>query len=591
MNAHVSDGRLPRRRRWIGWTVGLVLTLLVLAIGWVAIRGIGAVSDLQLVAKGASQLKDAIAEGDLDGAEPIAESIAGNARSARDLTSDPVWQAFGYVPWLGPNFRAVSDVAEIADDVSADALAPLLGVAADFDLGSLGFADGAIDLEPFAEIEKPLGAASAALTAAEQRAQQIDADATLPPLAEAVRELRGSVTEAATVVGSLHGAAVLLPTMLGGDGPRDYVLAMQNNAELRSSGGIIGSIALLHAEGGRITLGTQASTRDFPGLDTALPLSESTVALFDDRPGRYLQNITSIPDFAEAGATIAARWQGRFGGEIDGVIAVDAVVAEHLMEATGDLSFGPFTATPETIISILLSEIYAAVPDPAAQDDVFAQAASGLFGAALSGGDTKALIGALAESAGEGRIRIWSAHEDEEAVLTASALGGTIPKDSADATYVGVLMNDTTGAKMDYYTRASVVTAIGSCQGEATTQVRVTWTNTAPSDAATSLPPYVTGAGYYGVPAGSVRTLIAVYGPEGATPSHIDRDGDEESVQTAMLGDRSVVQHEVLLAPGESTTIAVEFQGDGAGARLTEAIVTPLIEAPEISREELRCGS
>lgn len=94
----MSDGRLPRRRRWIGWTVGLVLTLLVLAIGWVAIRGIGAVSDLQLVAKGASQLKDAIAEGDLDGAEPIAESIAGNARSARDLTSDPVWQAFGYVP-------------------------------------------------------------------------------------------------------------------------------------------------------------------------------------------------------------------------------------------------------------------------------------------------------------------------------------------------------------------------------------------------------------------------------------------------------------------------------------------------------------
>lgn len=591
LNAHVSDGRLPVRRRWIGWTVGIVLTLLIIAAGWVTVRGIGAVGDLQQVAEGASRLKASIADGDLDGAEPIAATIAHNAASAHELTSDPIWHAFGLVPWLGPNFRAVSEVAEIADDVSENALAPLLDVAAEFDLAGLGFSGGSIDLAPFATIEKPLGAASASLTSAQLRAQRIDADATLPPLAEAVGELRTAVTEASTAIGSLHGASVLLPTMLGGEGPRDYVLAMQNNAELRSSGGIIGSIALLHAENGTITLQKQASTLDFPPLATPLPLSESTVALFEDRPGRYLQNITSIPDFAEAGPTIAARWQGRFGGEIDGVIAVDAVVAEHLMSVTGDLTFGPFTASADTVTDILLSEIYAAVPDPAVQDELFAQAASGLLGAALSGGEPKALIGALAESADEGRIRIWSAHESEQSVLAASALGGTIPVDSADGTHVGVLVNDTTGAKMNYYTRASIATAVGTCQGVATTQVRVTWTSTAPADAATSLPPYVTGDGVYGVPAGTVRSLIAVYGPAGAVPSHIDRDGTEEGVQTAMIGERSAVQHEVSLAPGESTTITVEFQGTGAGERLTTVTHTPMIEAPEDTREELHCAS
>lgn len=568
-----------------------MLTLLVLAIGWVAVRGIGAVSDLQQVAKDASQLKKSIGDGDLEGAKPIAESIAANAKSAHDLTSDPIWHAFTLLPWIGPNFAAVGEVADIADDVSDDALGPLLGVAADFDLAGLGFSGGAIDLAPFAQIQKPLGAASSALTEAQLRAQRIDAGATLPPLAEAVGELRASVTQAATVVGSLHGASVLLPTMLGGEGPRDYVLAMQNNAELRSSGGIVGSIALLHAENGKISLQKQASTRDFPPLETGLPVSDSTTALFEDRPGRYLQNITSIPDFAEAGATLAARWTGRFGGEVDGVIAVDAVVAKHLMAAIGDLKFGPFTATEDSVVDILLSEIYAAIPDPIAQDDVFAQAASGLFGAALSGGDTHALLGALAESASEDRIRIWSAHEDEQTVLAASDLGGTIPQDDADATHVGVLMNDTTGGKMDYYTRASVATAVGTCDGAATTQVRVTWTNTAPADAATSLPPYVTADGFYGVPAGSVRTLIAVYGPAGATPSHVDRDGSEDGVQTTVLGSRSVVQHEVLLAPGESTTITVEFQGEGAGERLTQVNVTPMIDSPKATREELRCSS
>lgn len=184
MNARVSDGRLPVRRRWIGWTVGVLLALLIVAIGWVTIRGIGAVNDLQQVAKGATQLKKSIAAGDLEGADPIARSIARSAASAADLTSDPVWQAFGFVPWLGPNFRAVSEIADIADDVSADALTPLLEVADGLDLASLGFSGGTIDLAPFATIEKPLGTASAALSTAELQARRIDADATLPPLAE-----------------------------------------------------------------------------------------------------------------------------------------------------------------------------------------------------------------------------------------------------------------------------------------------------------------------------------------------------------------------------------------------------------------------
>ncbi|MEV8250806.1 DUF4012 domain-containing protein [Microbacterium sp. NPDC076768] len=587
----MSDGRLPVRRRWIGWAVGILLSILLLALGWVSVRGIGAVNELQKVADGATQLKTTISAGDLESATPIAARIAANAASAHDLTSDPIWQAFGAIPWLGPNFRAVGEIAEIADNVSTDALTPLLEVAADFDLASLGFSGGAIDLAPFAEIAEPLGVANTALSTAQSEVRQIDADATLPPLAEAIGQMRSAVTEAATVVGSLHGAAVLLPTMLGGEGPRTYVLAMQNNAELRSSGGIIGSIALLRADNGKISLQTQASTRDFPPLDTALPLSDSTIALFDDRPGRYLQNITSIPDFTEAGATIAARWEGRFGGTVDGVIAVDAVVAENLMAATGDLAFGPFTASADNVTDILLSEIYAAVPDPAVQDQIFAKAASVLFSAAMSGADPQAMVGALAKSAAEGRVRIWSAHEDEQELLASSALGGAIPADSDDATYVGVLMNDTTGGKMDYYTRASITTAMGNCSGSPTTHVQVTWTNTAPADAATSLPAYVTGDGVYGVPAGTVRTLIGIYGPEGATPASIDRDGAEEGVQTTLLGDRVVVQHEVSLAPGESTTITINFEGGEAGNRLTEVLHTPLVAAPEITQEPLQCTS
>lgn len=568
----------------------MIVTLIVLAIGWVGIRGIGAVNDLQQVSAASSKLKQAIGQGDLDTAAALSARIAHHAGSAHDLTSDPIWSGFGLLPWLGPNFSAVSDVAEIADDVASDALVPVLAAAEELDLASLGLSGGVVDLTPFAQIEPPLAEASATLTSAETRALDIDAGATIPPLADAVREMRSAVTQAATVVGALHGASALLPSMLGGEGPRNYVLAMQNNAELRSSGGIIGAIALLHAENGRITLVQQASTQDFPALDTPIPLSESTVALFEDRPGRYLQNLTSIPDFTEAGPAIATRWQNRFGQSVDGVIAVDAVMTEDLIAATGPLAFGPFTATEDTVVSLLLSEIYASVPDPSAQDEVFSQAAGALLSAALTEAAPKDLVAALAESADERRIRIWSAHEDEEAILSASTLGGALPEDGPQ-THVGVLFNDTTGGKMDFYADAAITTSIGTCDGEPTTQVTVTWKNDAPADAGTALPPYVTANGFYGVPAGSTSTLITVYGPEGATPSHIDGDGEEVSVQTALLGSRSAVQHEVLLAPGESSTITVEYQGTGAGERLTVVDHTPMVTAPDVSREQLRCAS
>ncbi len=575
----------------MGWAVGLLLTCLLLAVGWVAVRGIGAVDALQTVRERAGELKTAIAARDVDEADRLAASIARHAASAHDLTSDPVWTAFGYVPWLGPNFRAVSEVAAITDDVAADALSPVLDAAADLDLARLGLSGGAVDLAPFAAIEPSLAEAAEVLADAADRARRIDADATLPPLADAVREMRGAVTEAATVVGGLHGAALLLPSMLGGEGPRNYVVAMQNNAELRSSGGIIGSIALIHAENGQISLVQQASTRDFPPLDAPLPLSESTVALFEDGPGRYLQNLTSIPDFAEAGPAIAARWQGVFGGTVDGVVAVDAVVAAHLLEASGDVTFGPFTVSSATVVDVLLSQIYAAVPDPAAQDEVFAQAAGALLGAALTAAEPQALLASLGAAADEQRIRIWSAHEDEQSVLAASSLSATLPTDAEDEATVGVLLNDTTGGKMDYYARAKVGVATGVCAGIPTTQVRVTWSNDAPPDAATSLPAYVTGGGQYGVDPGSVRTLIAIYGPEQSVFAGSQRDGAEEPVQTALLGTRPVVQHEVVLAPGESATVVAEFRDGGAGERLTSVSQTPTVSPAEATRDELRCGS
>lgn len=584
----MSDARLPRPRpHWIVTTIVLVALVLIGAIGWVVVRGMGATDDLRRVAADASEMKSAIVDAELARAGQISTRIAGHAASARGLTSDPVWRAFEFLPWLGANFTAVREVAEVADDVASDALEPVVAVASEIDLSNIGLVDGRMDLAPLTDVEPRLRAATESLSDAAARADRIDADRTIEPLSEAIHELRDALTEASTVVGSLHGASALLPTMLGGEGPRTYLVAMQNNAELRSSGGIVGALALMRAEGGAITLVRNASTLDFAPRETALELSVPVQTLFDDQPGRFIQNTTSVPDFPEAAPLIATMWQETFGDAVDGVVAVDAVVAAHLLEATGPVTAGPLTLDSENVLEVLLSQVYLTIPDQPTQDAVFAGASAALFGAALSA-PPRELVSALATSSAEHRIRIWSAHEEEQALLGKSTLGGALPQDPDDAATVGILINDITGAKMDFYANAEFAVAVGECRGEPTTRVTVTWSNDAPADAAT-LPPLVTGGGWYDVPPGDTRTLIAVYGPAGSSLAADARDGKEEPVQSTTIDGRPIVQHTVSLSPGGSSTITVDFHGRGAGLALTELRHTPFIETPKVHREKLLC--
>ncbi len=567
------------------------MVLLLLCIGWVVVRGLNAVTDLQAVKTSASQLRTDVAAGDLSTATAEAHSLAKHADSARGLTSDPIWRAFEIVPWLGPNLTAVREAARIADDIATEGMTPLLAASEGIDLKRFGLHDGAIDLAPFTKAQKPLAAAAAAFSRASADAGRIGTDSLLPPLADAVSELRSTVDEANGIVGTLHDAAALIPSMLGIDGPRTYVIAMLNNAELRSDGGIVGALAVVQADHGSLSIAGQASTADFPALADPLPLRASTTALFGDGPGRYIQNISSIPDFAEAAPLLATRWQDRFGARIDGAVAIDTVVAQHLLRVTGPQQVGPLRLDADNVLRTLLSDVYRLVPDPRAQDAVFAGVAGRLFTAALHSQDPRALVTAMADAAAENRIRLWSARDDEQRIIAASALGGALPRDTAEHPHVGVLINDTTGGKMDYYAKASITVATGVCHGDPTTRVSVTWTNTAPADAATSLSEYVTGGGHYGVEPGSIGTRIAVYGPEGATPTNIRRDGVEEKVQTADLDGRIAIQHDFVLAPGATSTITVDYIGTGTGIRSTDIVHTPMASDPKVESVKLSCAS
>src|SRR5690606_20828767 len=142
-----------------------------------------------------------------------------------------------------------------------------------------------------------------------------------------------------------------------------------------------------------------------------------------------------------------------------------------------------------------LSETYARYPEPSDQDAFFAAAAQAVFSAVTAGdAEPKALVEALVRGGDEGRIRIWNSREEDQRYVAGTTLSGILPSDNSAGPRIGVYLNDSTGAKMDYYLDTSVTVASAVCRSDGlpSYRVTVTLTNTAPADAATSLPPYVT---------------------------------------------------------------------------------------------------
>jgi hypothetical protein len=120
--------------------------------------------------------------------------------------------------------------------------------------------------------------------------------------------------------------------------------------------------------------------------------------------------------------------------------------------------------------------------------------------------------------------------------------------------------------------------------------VEVTLKNTAPADAATSLPRYVTGGGDFGTQPGKIKTLVAVYAPPNAIYLGASQDGKAAGLQTTVDGDHPVAQLRTLLAPGQSTTFRVAFLGDAKYAKAgVQAESTPGVRQSKVEPLQFDC--
>jgi hypothetical protein len=251
--------------------------------------------------------------------------------------------------------------------------------------------------------------------------------------------------------------------------------------------------------------------------------------------------------------------------------------------------------TGKNVVQTLVSGVYAKIERPELQDAYFAGVAKEIFGALSTGkGEAKGLIKGITRGAEEGRVLVWSGTANEQAIIANYPLSGSIAGKSVAPAQFGVYFNDGTGAKMDYYVKRTVQ-LVKECTGDdyGQVKVRIASTNTAPADAATSLPAYVTGGGLFGVPAGTVQTNVIAYGPVQANVETASVDGKKTGFAAHRHADRPVGTVTIALAPGQSSTVELTF---GKIVQHTEptVVVTPSIQPVKdviLATQNSACGA
>lgn len=554
----------------------LGLTVLAGSLGAVLVYQASSVrSQLEYTLDLVPQLRSEIRDGNQQAAMHTLKTMKEQTSAAHSTTTGPLWQSATWIPVYGVNFSAVREVAVSADDITGHAVAPLLDRYDLLNWEALSPVDGRIDFGQWQEAGPSISIAANTVRLSHERMASIELSRLLPELARPVGKATEQLKQLTDVLNTVDSSAQLLPALLGADGPRDYLVLVQNSSESRATGGIPGALAILHTDDGRISLGEQSSAVALGGFKPSISVDPEQVALYTARVGTQMQNVNLTPDFPTAAQSAKLMWEERRPGQkIDGVMALDPVVLSHLLEVTGPLDLTdeevlaqirgtglPSSLTKDNVVPTLLSEVYREIADPEAQDAYFAAVAGRVFSAFTEGqSDGKNLIKALRTSTAENRFYLWSSHADEQKIIASTPLQGAVTGPDNGGASFGVYFNDGTGAKMDYYAQRSVQ-LLRPCQvgdyGEYT--VRVTVTNSAPADAATALPAYVTGNGIFGVEPGRIRTNYVVYGPSQAFVENANVDGQRVPVGSGKHGSRPVGTVQLELGPGETSVLQMTF--------------------------------
>ncbi len=260
----------------------------------------------------------------------LARSIAGIEGQSRMFA--PILQRLQGIPTYGNTLAALPDLLLAGRELTAVADESLALVAPALQSNqSLFSAQGVVAL---------MAAQGSALVALGERAQ-IAADALDRVDAESLHpKLAGRLAKAKLLLPALPVGLKMAPalsTLLGVDKPKSYLILVQNNHELRATGGFISAVGRLTLDNGELSGMDFSDSYAVYVADHSYPKPPLAMLKYMNIPMLLFRDANWSPDLSTTAQTAKALYQQDMGHAIDGIITVDLNAVRVLINALGPL--------------------------------------------------------------------------------------------------------------------------------------------------------------------------------------------------------------------------------------------------------------
>ncbi|WP_156876652.1 DUF4012 domain-containing protein [Microbacterium luticocti] len=473
-----------------------------------------------------SVIADEVKSGDAVKIQTAGQKILDLTRRADDTVKNPLWEVASGVPLVGQNVDAVRRATEATRILVDGALPAGIKLLSTLQLDKVSVSGGGMDITPIREASDSLPKINEAFKTAQSKLDGVDRSKLLPAVDDAISSLFDVMEQAGPL---LQNVQHYLPTLLdlaGADSKRTYMLIFQNNAEVRSGGGLPAATAIVNVDNGKAKLADQTGTYSFPRDRIVLDVPPETASLYEPDTFMGFGNFSRTPDFPTTAKAFDGLWHNVSGKHLDGVISLDPVVLSYMLKVTGPIKTADGRdLTSKNVVETLLYDAYIRYPVNAVQDAFFADVAARVFDKISSGKwDVMKMLDQLELAVKEQRLHVWFPRAAEQSMAVELGLDGALATDNTKATEVGIFVNDAAYSKLEFFMKNNVSVTCDPTARTVTTSITVA--NSAPLEGMTK---YQLGIRNkrYGIPRNSFILDTIFFAPPGGEITAVDPQGGD----------------------------------------------------------------
>lgn len=504
-----------------------------------------------------------VKERDVESAQNATLKLDNTVRKLDRTLSSPVWKAVSHAPFAGKYVKSVNTLVSVAEDASDNILKPALDVMDEYPLEGLKVGDG------FSV--STINAYLNLLEDIEPRIESMTTKMQTVKLPLGKTEMLSEYTQMLTKLTAAYKEngeyLPLFRAFLGNGSDKLYLLAAQNSAEIRASGGFPGSMGTIRIEDGVLTIDDFKTVYDMISVNppTEAHITDTEYLLFSGSLD-YARDACYIPDFERVGEIWALAYESKNDEHIDGVISLTPVIIQKVLAYTGAVTLSDGTElNGDNATQMLQKDLYYKYLSNNSSykvsnaydyvDSLFAETAKIVMGKLVDDFDINRIAdySKIFTDGGKDRtILMWMEDETAESYVKAAGCSGALNDDPSNPE-AGVFFSGANGSKLGWF--VSLDTQIGddvtiNDDGSRTYDVTVTVSNDITRDDMYRAGNYIIG-NYNG----QVESYLHLFAPAGGTISDFETSNSMTMNMDEYHGLEVAYNVEFMLAPSNPVTV------------------------------------